>query len=163
MEHPKDYADGETPGALGLGQAQATRIYCSFYIFYYVIPIFVAFVADGKLGQYRTLLASIVLYCLGILILTISSTPTNLTKFGLPGLVVAMVLIGLGGGGVKAILPPFIADQYKKTAPKIKTLETGERVVTDYDLTIQYIYNMYYWIGNIGSLSVCVEHLLSHI
>jgi POT family proton-dependent oligopeptide transporter len=160
MEHPPDYAEEETPGALGLGQAMATRIYCSFYIFYYVIPIFVAVVADGRLGQYKTLLASIVLYCLGIVALLVSSIPANLAKgWGMPGLIVSMVLVGLGGGGVKAILPSFIADQYTETKPKVKTLGTGERVVTDYELTLQYICNLYYWIGNVGSLSVCIRLL----
>jgi POT family proton-dependent oligopeptide transporter len=154
MENPPNFEKDQTPGALGLGQALATRIYCCFYIFYYVTPIFVAVIADSKLGQYRTLLISVVLYCLGIVALTISSIPANIDKgWGIPGLIVAMFLVGLGGGGVKAILPPFLADQYTKTKPKIKTLKTGEQVVTDYELTLQYIYNLYFWVGNLGSLS----------
>ncbi|KAF2821522.1 MFS general substrate transporter [Ophiobolus disseminans] len=154
MEHPPNYHDGQTPGALGLGQAKATRIYCCFYIFYYVTPIFVAILADSRLGQYTTLVASVVLYCLGIIALTISSIPANLAKgWGFPGLVLAMFLVGLGGGGVRAIFPPFIADQYTKTKLRMKTLKTGERVVIDYDLTLQYIYSLYFWVGNVGSLS----------
>jgi POT family proton-dependent oligopeptide transporter len=155
MEHPPHHnMDNETPGALGLGQAAATRIYCCFYIFYYVTPTFVAVLADSCLGQYTSLLTSIIMYCLGIVTLTISSIPTSIEKgWGLPGLVVAMFLIGLGGGGVKAILPPFLADQYTKTKPQLKTLKSGEQVVTDYELTLQYIYNLYFWVGNVGSLS----------
>jgi POT family proton-dependent oligopeptide transporter len=154
MENQPAFENNETPGALGLGQAFATRIYCCFYIFYYVTPIFVAVIADSKLGQYRTLLISVILYCLGIVVLTISSISANIDKgWGIPGLIVAMFLVGLGGGGVKAILPPFLADQYTKTKPKVKTLETGEQVVTDYELTLQYIYNLYFWVGNLGSLS----------
>ncbi|KAH3907993.1 hypothetical protein HBI56_150630 [Parastagonospora nodorum] len=154
MENPSHYGKNQTPGALGLGQAVATRIYCCFYIFYYVTPIFVAIVADSKLGQYKSLIISIVLYCLGIVALTASSITANIDKgWGVPGLVVAMFLIGLGGGGVRAILPPFLADQYKKSGPQIKTLKTGEKVITDYELTLQYIYNLYFWVGNVGSLS----------
>jgi POT family proton-dependent oligopeptide transporter len=153
MEHPADHKDGQTPGALGLGQAQATRIYCCFYIFYYVTPTFVAPVADSRLGQFRTLLLSIVLYCFGIIALIVSSIPSNLAKgWGLPGLVIALFLVGIGGGGTRAILTPFIADQYTKRKPEIKRLPKGEWVVTDYDLTLQYIYNLYYWVGNVGSL-----------
>lgn len=48
---------------------------------------------------------------------------------------------------------PFIADQYTETKPEIKTLKSGEQVVTDYQLTLQYIYNLYFWVGNVGSLS----------
>jgi POT family proton-dependent oligopeptide transporter len=154
MENPRSYDKDHPPGALGLGQALATRIYCCFYIFYYVTPIFVAVIADSKLGQYLSLVISIVLYCLGIVALTISSLPSNLERgWGVPGLIVAMFLVGLGGGGVKAILPPFLADQYTKKQPRIETLSSGEKVIIDYELTLQYIYNLYFWIGNLGSLS----------
>jgi POT family proton-dependent oligopeptide transporter len=154
MEHPPHREYGQTPGALGLGQAVATRIYCCFYIFYYVTPILVAVVADSHFGQYTSLLVSIILYCVGIVVLTISSIPSIIDRgWGVPGLVVAMFFIGLGGGGVRAILPPFLADQHTKTKPQLKTLKTGEQVLTDYELTLQYIYNLYFWIGNVGSLS----------
>jgi POT family proton-dependent oligopeptide transporter len=154
MEKPPASDGQQTLGALGLGQALATRIYCCFYIFYYVSPIFIAIIADSKLGHFTSLVTSVVLYCLGILALIITSIPTNIAKgWGVPGMVVAMFLIGLGGGGVKAILPAFLADQYTKKEPQLKKLKTGETVITDYDLTLQYIYNLYFWIGNVGSLS----------
>lgn len=99
MEHPAQYKQGQRPGALGLGQAMATRIYCCFYVFYYVTPILVAVIADTQLGQYTTLVVSAVLYCSGITALTVTSVPAMLEEgWGIPGLVVAMVLIGLGGG-----------------------------------------------------------------
>ncbi|KAF2030730.1 PTR2-domain-containing protein [Setomelanomma holmii] len=154
MEHPPHYKQDQTPGALALGQAKATRIYCSFYVFYYITPIAAAILADSRLGQYKTLIISVSLYCLGILALTISSLPANIDNgWGIPGLVLAMFLIGLGGGGVKAIMPPFLADQYTRRRPVVKTLRSGEQVITDYELTLQYIYNLYFWVGNVGSLS----------
>lgn len=154
MQNPRNIAKEHAPGALGLGQALATRIYCCFYIFYYVAPLLVAYIADRRLGQFKSLIISVVLYCSGILVLTMSSMSACLERgWGMPGLVISMFLIGLGGGGVKAILPPFLADQYEKKEPQLKTLKTGECVVTDYELTLQYIYNLYFWIGNIGSLS----------
>lgn len=146
MEHPLYRDAGQPAGALGLGQAMATRVYCAFYLFYYAAPIFVAVVADSYLGRYATLVASGVLYCLGCAILTASSIPSIIEKgWGIPGLVVAMVLIGLGGGGFRAIAVPFIADQQTETKPRVRTLRTGEEVLTDYQLTLQYIYNLYYW------------------
>jgi proton-dependent oligopeptide transporter, POT family len=79
----------------------ATRIYCSFYIFYYVAPIFVALLADNWLGHYNTMAVSFVIYCLGIVVLTVSAAPVLVTRgWGLPGLVIAMILIGLGAAGV---------------------------------------------------------------
>ncbi|CAO2651366.1 Nn.00g039360.m01.CDS01 [Neocucurbitaria sp. VM-36] len=154
MEHPPHFDKNHTPGALGLGQVKATRIYCAFYIFYYVTPLFVAPLADSRLGQYTTLVVSVIMYCVGCTALTVSSLPDNLARgWGLPGLILAMVLIGLGGGGFKAIMVPFIADQYTEKTPRRKILNSGELVVTDYQLTLQYIYNLYFWVGNVGSLS----------
>ncbi|KAF9728566.1 oligopeptide transporter [Paraphaeosphaeria minitans] len=48
----------QTPGALGLGQVKATRIYCAFYIAYYVSPMLFAILSDSC----RVLLAFIVFY-----------------------------------------------------------------------------------------------------
>lgn len=112
MQNPGHYKHGDNPGALGLGQAMATRIYCCFYIFYYVSPILIAIVADTWLGHYNTLVASVVMYCLGLAVLTISSMPMYLDRgWGLPGLIIAMVLIGFGGGGVRKETVPIYDPQ----------------------------------------------------
>jgi POT family proton-dependent oligopeptide transporter len=154
MQHPPHYEEGQTPGALGLGQSMATRIYCAFYILYYTTPTLFAILADSWLGHFTTLVISVVIYCLGCAALTVSSIPSQLDKgWGLPGLILAMALISLGGGGFRAIMVPFIADQYTEEKPKFKTLKSGEEVVTDRRLTLQYIYNLYFWVGNLGSLS----------
>jgi POT family proton-dependent oligopeptide transporter len=146
MEHLPRRGTQQTPGALGLGQAMATRIYCAFYLFYYGMPIVVAIIADSYLGRYATLVVSVLLYCLGCIVLTTSSLTVSLEKgWGIPGLAVAMVLIGFGGGGFRAIIVPFIADQQTKTDPRLTTLKTGELVITDHQITLQYIYNLYYW------------------
>lgn len=154
MQHPSKYEQGQTPGALGLGQSMATRIYCAFYIVYYTTPTLFAILADSWLGHFTTLVTSVVIYCLGCAALTVSSIPSQLDKgWGLPGLLLAMALIALGGGGFRAIMVPFIADQYTEEKPTIKTLKSGEEVITDRQLTLQYIYNLYFWVGNVGSLS----------
>ncbi|KAF2629434.1 PTR2-domain-containing protein [Macroventuria anomochaeta] len=154
MQHPSHYEEGQTPGALGLGQSMATRMYCAFYILYYTTPTLLAILADSWLGHFTTLVISVVIYSLGCVALTVSSIPSQLDKgWGLPGLIIAMALIALGGGGFRAIMVPFIADQYTEEKPTIKTLNSGEEVITDRQLTLQYIYNLYFWVGNLGSLS----------
>lgn len=153
------------PGALGLGQSEATRIYCGFYVFYYMSTVAIAIVSDTLLGRYKTFCISAVLYVGGCVALVATSTGSALDHgYGLPGLIVAMALIGLGGGGFKMLAIPFIADQYDDWSPKIKKLKSGERVVTDYELTLQYIYNMLYWVGNVGSMSwVAATFLEQHV
>ncbi|KAF1927278.1 MFS general substrate transporter [Didymella exigua CBS 183.55] len=154
MQHPPHYHAGETPGALGLGQSVATRIYCAFFILYYTAPTLFAIVADSWLGHFTTLVISAIIYCLGCTVLTVSSIPGQLNKgWGLPGLILAMGLIALGNGGFRAIMVPFIADQYTEKKAVVKTLKSGEEVITDRQLTLQYIYSLYFWIGNLGSLS----------
>ena len=154
MQHPSHYEEGQTPGALGLGQSMATRIYCAFYILYYTTPTLFAILADSWLGHFTTLIISVVIYSLGCAALTVSSIPSQLDiGWGLPGLILAMALIALGGGGFRAIMVPFIADQYTEGEPNVKILKSGEEVITDQQLTLQYIYNLYFWVGNLGSLS----------
>lgn len=124
MENARHFRNG-APGALGLGQSMATRIYCAFYLFYYITPLFFAWVSDARLGHFKTLSISIMsvlledmysslltfhrFYVLGCGALAISSMDFSLDAgFGLPGLIIAMVLVGLGGGGFKMIMVPFI-------------------------------------------------------
>ncbi|KAK4866681.1 hypothetical protein LT330_008234 [Penicillium expansum] len=68
------------------------------------------------------------------------------------GLALAMVLLGLGTGGIKATVSPFIGDQYTVLAPQLVAMKKGERVIVDRTLTLRYIYNVFYWFTNIGSL-----------
>lgn len=40
-----------------------------------------------------------------------------------------------------------LGDQYPVKPPQVKTLATGERVIIDRTLTLQYVYNVYYWLA----------------
>ena len=71
----------------------------------------------------------------------------------LGGLIAAMIVIGLGTGGIKSNVSPLIADQYTITKPYVKTLKSGERVIVDPPTTIQSIFMMFYMCINVGSLS----------
>lgn len=153
MQNARGNVNG-APGALGLGQEIATRIYCAFYLVYYTTPLLFAIISDTRLGRFNTLCVSVVLYAIGCGVIMISSIDACLDAgLGVPGLAVGMVLVGLGGGGFKIIMIPFVADQYTERQSKLKVLKTGEIVAIDRSLTLQYIYNMYYWVGNVGSLS----------
>lgn len=81
----------------------------------------------------------------------------------MPGLIVALVVIGLGCevsfpmlvkhcrshtyrfGGVKSNVGPLIAEQNAGRKPYIKEEKNGERLVVDPNITIQSVYNIYYW------------------
>lgn len=61
------------------------------------------------------------------------------------GLAISLLLIGFGIGGVKASIYPFISDQYPHQNPFLRNLPNGDTVIVDRSLTIQYMYNWYFW------------------
>ena len=95
-----------------------------------------------------------VVYMIGIAVLFLTSLPASIEAgAALPGLVVAVICIGLGTGGIKANVSPLIAEQYQETRPRVKMLKDGEKVIVDPNLTIERIYMVFYLSINIGSLS----------
>ncbi|KAE8147768.1 POT family-domain-containing protein [Aspergillus avenaceus] len=151
---PLDGSQGR--GALGLGHQGATGLTTFNQFWCYVTPIVGAIVADQYLGKYKTIVVFSIIYMIGLLILVCTSIPSSLEHgAGLGGFIVAILVIGLGTGGIKSNVAPLIADQYKRKKMAIKTVEkTGERVVIDPALTIQRIYMIFYGCINVGSLSL---------
>ncbi|OCK83738.1 di/tri peptide transporter 2 [Lepidopterella palustris CBS 459.81] len=142
------------PGAIGLAQHGATGLSNFFQFWCYVTPIIGAIVADQFLGKYLTIVYFSLIYMLGILILFLTSLPVAIEHgAALGGLITAMVVIGLGTGGIKSNVSPLIAEQYRAVKPFIRTLSGGERVIVDPAVTIQRIYMIFYLCINVGSLS----------
>jgi hypothetical protein len=66
-------------------------------------------------AQYTNLLRYS-MYAIGLAILLITSLPPLLKQgSGLPGLVIALMIISLGVGGVKSTLPPFLGQSNRYT------------------------------------------------
>ncbi|KAJ5679265.1 hypothetical protein N7462_007509 [Penicillium macrosclerotiorum] len=103
-----------------------------------------------------------VIYAVGSAILFATSFPFEMAAgVATPGFAVGTMLIAIGLGGVQSSIQPFIgtrsytnddlrtnevsADQYTEYEMKIRVDKQGERVVEDREVTIQYIYNLYYW------------------
>jgi POT family proton-dependent oligopeptide transporter len=119
-----------------------------------VTPILGAICADQWLGKYNTIVLFSSFYTVGLLILFTTSLPPAIEGgYSLGGLAIAMIIIGLGTGGIKSNVSPLIAEQYQETKQRIKVLPSGERVIIDPALTIQRIYMIFYMCINIGSLS----------
>ncbi|KAF4151947.1 hypothetical protein CNMCM6069_002802 [Aspergillus lentulus] len=149
------------PGVLGLHEETATNIVNAMMAGGYLTTIPAAVVADTWLGRYRTILVSAVIQLCGSAILFASSLPRAVQSGAAEGgLVTAIVLIAVGSGGVRSSVAPFIAEQYTEAIPKIKVLKNRRKVITDRALTIQYIYNVYYWMVNIGGLSALITTIL---
>lgn len=120
-----------------------------------VTPIFGAIVSDQYLGKYKTILIFCGIYWVGLVILWTTSLPVSIENgAGLGGYIAAIIVIGLGTGGIKSNIAPLIADQYQRRVMAIKTESSGERVVIDPAITYQRIYMIFYWCINVGALSL---------
>ncbi|KAJ1932243.1 peptide transporter ptr2, partial [Linderina pennispora] len=91
------------PGAIGGGKHMATGLGNFFQFWCYFTPIFGAIIADQWWGKYKTILVFACVYLVGDLVLTLTSIPASIRHNGaLPGLIIAMIIIGLGTGGIKS-------------------------------------------------------------
>ncbi|KAJ5013881.1 Peptide transporter PTR2 [Colletotrichum sp. SAR 10_99] len=143
------------PKGLGMGHQAATGLNLFFQWFCYVTPILGAIIADQYLGKYKTILVFCAFYWVGLVILWTTSLPVAMANgAGKPGYIVAIIVIGLGTGGIKSNIAPLIADQYQRRVMTVKTEKTGERVIIDPAVTYQRIYMIFYWCINLGSLSL---------
>lgn len=92
-------------------------------------------------------------YICGLLILLLTSLPVSLQNgAGLGGFIAAIILIGLGTGGIKANVSPLIADQYTRRRMAVHTTAKGQRVIISPATTIQRIYTVFYGCINLGCL-----------
>lgn len=156
-----DHDPNGLPGALGLKQSGATAMTNFFQFWCYCTPLLGAVIADQYLGKYATIKWFSLVYMLGITILFITSLPWSIrsgTSF--PGLVLAMLVIGLGTGGIKSNVSPLIAEQVRSNKPFVKTLPDGKRVIVDPELTVQRVYMMFYICINLGSISAIATTML---
>ncbi|CAP79556.1 Pc23g00620 [Penicillium rubens Wisconsin 54-1255] len=149
------------PGAMGLGKSTATTVNLAFTVLVNILPLPTSVLVDGVLGRYRSLQIFTCIYAVGSTVLFATSFPSEMkTGISTPGFVVGAILIALGLGGVQASIQPFIADQYTESDMRIRTNKQGQKVVEDRELTIQYIYNVYYWMVNVGSLGSVATTLM---
>lgn len=149
------------PGALGLAQSGATALSNFFQFWCYLTPIMGAIIADQFLGKYLTIKYFSIVYMVGIVILFLTSLPASIENgAAFPGLIVAMIVIGLGTGGIKSNVSPMIAEQVRTTKAFVKTLSSGKRVIVDPEVTVQRVYMVFYMCINVGSISAILTTTL---
>ncbi|KAI0746798.1 oligopeptide transporter [Daedaleopsis nitida] len=144
----------EQPGALGMGQRASTGIGTFNTFWVYVIPLFGAYIADTRLGRYKTVCIAVAIALVGHVLLIASSLPGVIEnqKASLAVFLIAIIVMGLGTGGFKSSISPLVAEQYKRTKLFIGHTKSGERVVVDPVVTTQKIYMYFYLFINIGAL-----------
>ncbi|KAI8388761.1 POT family-domain-containing protein [Radiomyces spectabilis] len=155
IQHPDPgHYPAQQPGAMGRGQQTATALTTFFQFWCYITPVIGAIIADQYLGKYRTIVLFASIYMLGLVILTATASPAGIAGgAAFPGFIVAIIIIGLGTGGIKSNVAPLVAEQYRSRAPYVRTEKNGKRVIVSPQATYQKIFSMFYWGINIGSLS----------
>lgn len=155
------------PGALNRGQATATALNNFFTFWCYSTPLLGAFVSDQYLGKFKTIVVFSFVYMVGWLVLTSTSIPTSHESDGTPvytnlnfiGFVVAITVIGIGTSGIKSVVSPMCADQIPEKEVLVVD-KNGNKAVVSPALTIQHLYNWFYWAINVGAIvgvAVCVQ------
>ena len=97
-----------------------------------------AIVADQYLGRLGTILHASGFYMAGLVVLVTSSLPAvRENGLAVVGLLLAMLLLGTGAGGIKPNVSALIAEQYIEPKNTVRTLNSGEEVVLNKDMTLQ--------------------------
>ena len=126
IQFPIPGPNDEQPGALGRGHRIATLLTTFLQFFCYLTPIVGAILADQFWGKYKTIFFACVTYMIGLLVLVFTSLPFAVRAgLAFPGLIVAIIILGIGTGGVKSNVSPLMAEQYTRTEPII----TGKNVI----------------------------------
>ncbi|KAL6710354.1 hypothetical protein ACN47E_009300 [Coniothyrium glycines] len=151
----RDPRSNGQPGALGMGQRASFGIgqFNSFWA--YTTPIIGAIIADEYLGRFNTIFIAIAFSIIGHILLIISAIPNVLTGGNaIVPFILGVIVLGFGTGAFKANISPLIAEQYQQTKPRvIIDAKTGERVISDPNITLSRIFLYFYMFINIGSLA----------
>lgn len=66
--------------------------------------------ADQYLGKYKAIVLFSLIYMVGLLIMVCTSIPTSLENgAGLGGFIAAILIIGIGTGGIKSNVAPLVS------------------------------------------------------
>ncbi|CAF3203002.1 unnamed protein product [Rotaria socialis] len=153
IQFPVPGPHDKQPGALGRGQRIATLLTTSFRFWCFVTPTLGAILADQYWGKYKTIFLGCVVYLIGLLLLVLSSTPFAIhANLAFHGLIVAVIILGLAIGALKSNVSPLMAEQYTRKKPIVKVI-SGEKKIIDPKVTVQSMFNWFYWSIYLGALS----------
>lgn len=142
-------------GALGLGSKAGQGISLTNSFFAYLLPLFGGWLADAKLGRYKTIHIAIAVGMTAHVILVAAASPGVIVheKNSLAAFLVGMLTLCLGTGLFKSNVAPLLAEQNHDRRMYVKTLKSGERVIVDPAVTNTRLFLYFYLAINIGSLT----------
>ncbi|TFB00742.1 Peptide transporter PTR2, partial [Trichoderma ghanense] len=148
---PKNNPNGHA-GALNEGLQFASAFSTLFTFLAYVFPILGAYIADTRLGRFKTILLGVIIGAVAHVIMIGGAAPSLLKAGkGLAPFIISFFTLAIGAGIFKPNVAPTVIDQYTNQRPAIKTLKTGEKVIIDPERTIQRVMLIFYAMINVGA------------
>lgn len=175
-----------TAGALGRGIGFSVPMGLVFAFLGCTVPIFGGWLADAKIGRFRTILIGVVVCGVAHIIIICGAIPSVLQAGkGMPPFIISALLLAIGAAIFKPVVLPMILDQYshQKVSPPLlcccmnddrdantprqpytKVLRSGEKVVVDPETTVQRITLVSYGLCNLGVfLGIATTHAEKYV
>jgi POT family proton-dependent oligopeptide transporter len=110
------------------------------------------------------MILSLGLLFLGYTVLVVTAIPASFQQgASLGGLIASMLLIGLGQGGLSAVMFVFIGDQLPDNGMVVQKTAKGKLVIQDRSVSIQFVFNVYFWATNLASLSIIGTTMMERV
>lgn len=135
----------------------------------YIIPIFGGYIADTKLGRFKTILIGVLICGISHIIMICGAIPSVLQAgHGIAPFMISLFLLAIGAVGsfldkvtlsstdtrkgiFKPNIAPTVLDQYAHQRVYTRVLKSGEKVVVDPETTVQRIMLIFYALINVGA------------
>ncbi|ORY25526.1 POT family-domain-containing protein [Naematelia encephala] len=141
----------QSAGALGLGLQTATALTVLFSFLAYCTPLLGGYIADAKIGRYKSLWVGIIIGFFSHVLLVIAAIPSVIKGgHGIAPFIIGLLSLAFASGFIKPAIAPMIADQSTVKRQYVKALPTGERVIVDPNVTVERMLLLYYWASNLG-------------
>ncbi|KAF7585376.1 hypothetical protein BBP40_011101 [Aspergillus hancockii] len=138
------------PGALGLGQARAVLIIYTWFVYSYSTPLIGGLLADCWLGRRKTIQVGLLIYVLGLSIVTATAFTQRI--YGTGGLLRLYSWHASRRRWYRNCETQYNIDQFPEEEPKVVALKNGKSAMVSRELIIQFIWNANYWMINVGGL-----------
>ena len=117
-----------------------------------MIPIPGGWLADAKLGRFKTILLGVLICGVSHVIMIVGAIPSVLQAGnGMAPFMISLILLAIGAGIFKPNVAPTVLDQYGHQKPYVKTLNSGEQVIVDPEVTVQRTMLIFYGLINVGA------------
>ncbi|KAK4542803.1 hypothetical protein LTR36_006179 [Oleoguttula mirabilis] len=104
----------ETPGALGKGEQFSVAMGLLFAFLAYVVPIGGGWVAEAKIGRFKTILIGVLVCGVSHIIMICGAIPAVLRAgHGIAPFMISLILLAIGAGLFKPNVAPTVLDQYQ--------------------------------------------------